>query len=656
MKTHTPASTRQPSMKNTRKPSRILATSAAVLLGASLMLGTAQAYNPNFWDVNGVVPGFGLSGTWDNNTTANWNNVTGTAAPQTWINPIVNNNAVFQGTTGLVTVTGADGTVLVNSMILAPTTFAAAQPLGYVFTGAGALAFGGTATIQLGQAASPDSTTTMNTVLTDVAGSGITVSSFLGTATSVLILSPTAAGGQTSGNTFTGPFNVNSGTVQLSANGGIATFRSISGNALNIGDNVGAAGTAVVTETVTAQIANTVAVTVNNDGVWNVGGSTETVASIASNAGASTAVINLGGGNITTGGANTSTTYAGAINGAGAINKAGTGTWTLSGTSNYTGVTNVTAGVLNVANANALGAVDVGAGTANGTVVANNATLQLSGGITVGNESLTLIGAGTGAAGQEGALVNLAGSNTFGGRLIFTGATTISNDAGASTFTLSNTSQVTGAFVLTLNSAAAGGAATTNVLAGGLNALTGLVVNSTNTSTTWTLTGNNGAFAGPITVNSGTLVAGSANAFGNGLVAVTLNNTGIAGNLDLNGNSQTIGSLTGAASTLVTNGAGAAGPATLTFGGDNTSTIYNGVFADTSALKALSITKTGTGTFTMGGTISSTYNGLTTVAQGTLLLNGASISVMKPTSTGYSPVSVSWNLFSHSAYVSSDSP
>jgi len=61
-----------------------------------------------------------------------------------------------------------------------------------------------------------------------------------------------------------------------------------------------------------------------------------------------------------------------------------TGTLTLSGANTYTGLTSVNAGVLNIQNASALGAV--GAGT---TVLAG-ATLELQGPIAVGAEALTL--------------------------------------------------------------------------------------------------------------------------------------------------------------------------------------------------------------------------------------------------------------------------
>lgn len=67
---------------------------------------------------------------------------------------------------------------------------------------------------------------------------------------------------------------------------------------------------------------------------------------IGSLAGAGGATVNLGTHILTTGGNNTSTTYAGLITGSGGLTKVGLGTLTLSGTSIYSGATNINAGVL----------------------------------------------------------------------------------------------------------------------------------------------------------------------------------------------------------------------------------------------------------------------------------------------------------------------
>jgi autotransporter-associated beta strand protein len=124
------------------------------------------------------------------------------------------------------------------------------------------------------------------------------------------------------------------------------------------------------------------------------------------------------------------------------------------------------------------------------------------------------------------------------------------------------------------------------------------------------LSGTN-TYTGSTIVSAGTLQAGAAaggQAFGN-LSAVTLGNATNA-ILNLNGFNQTIGSLAGGG-TLggnVTLGGG-----TLTFGGDNSSTVYGGIISG-----AGNITKVGNGTFAV--TATQTYNGTTTISAGTLQL------------------------------------
>ena len=118
-------------------------------------------------------------------------------------------------------------------------------------------------------------------------------------------------------------------------------------------------------------------------------------------------------------------------------------------------------------------------------------------------------------------------------------------------------------------------------------------------------------YTGDTTVSAGILQAGSTTAFGsNSAVTVT-------GTLELDGYSNSIGSLAGAGT--VENASATA--ATLTIGGDNTSTTFSGVLQDGAGGGALSLTKTGTGTLTSSGT--NTYTGDTTVSTGTLDLTGS---------------------------------
>ncbi|NKJ47373.1 hypothetical protein CIC12_11580, partial [Burkholderia sp. SG-MS1] len=117
---------------------------------------------------------------------------------------------------------------------------------------------------------------------------------------------------------------------------------------------------------------------------------------------------------------------------------------------------------------------------------------------------------------------------------------------------------------------------------------------------TLTLSGSN-TYSGATAVDVGTLQAGAAtNRFSPGS-AFTI---AAGAFLDLNNFSQTIGSLAGAGNVTL-------GTATLTAGGDNTSTTYSGVLSGTGGLS-----KTGSGSLTLSG--SNTYTGLTTISAGTL--------------------------------------
>src|SRR5262249_18503625 len=88
--------------------------------------------------------------------------------------------------------------------------------------------------------------------------------------------------------------------------------------------------------------------------------------------------------------------------------------------------------------------------------------------------------------------------------------------------------------------------------------------------------------------------------------------------LDLEGNSETIGSLAGAGTVTSINGAGA-----LTTGADNTSTTFSGTIKDFTGEPAgtLALTKIGTGTLTLTGT--NTYSGGTPVPGGLINFEAA---------------------------------
>jgi len=138
---------------------------------------------------------------------------------------------------------------------------------------------------------------------------------------------------------------------------------------------------------------------------------------------------------------------------------------------------------------------------------------------------------------------------------------------------------------------------------GGVLAGTGTL---TKTGTgTLVLAGAN-TYTGATTVSGGTLALGTANAIG-ASSAVTV---AASATLDLEAFSDAIGSLAGAGTLTSTT----AGTATLTAGGNNTSTTFSGLVAD--GLGQVALAKAGTGTLVLSG--ANTYTGTTTVSAGTL--------------------------------------
>ena len=127
------------------------------------------------------------------------------------------------------------------------------------------------------------------------------------------------------------------------------------------------------------------------------------------------------------------------------------------------------------------------------------------------------------------------------------------------------------------------------------------------------LSGTN-TYVGATDVQVGTLRAGaSTTVFGNNS-ATTVDSGAV---LELDGFSNSIGSLAGAGT--VENASATA--ATLTTGGDNTSTTFSGLVQDGTGGGALSLTKTGSGTQTLSGV--NTYTGATTISAGTLEMGNA---------------------------------
>ncbi|MDA7916682.1 autotransporter-associated beta strand repeat-containing protein, partial [bacterium] len=164
--------------------------------------------------------------------------------------------------------------------------------------------------------------------------------------------------------------------------------------------------------------------------------------------------------------------------------KLGDGTLNILGDNAYSGTTTITAGTLSAQDDNALG------DTTGGTTVASGATLELTGGIDIGTEALTLNGTGVSST---GALNSVSGDNSVGGAITLGSATEIQTDADS--LTLSG--DISGAtHNLTID-----GSGDTNI-SGAIGTTTGSL--SKNGSGTLLLTGAN-TFSGTTTVNAGTL-------------------------------------------------------------------------------------------------------------------------------------------------------
>jgi fibronectin-binding autotransporter adhesin len=320
-----------------------------------------------------------------------------------------------------------------------------------------------------------------------------------------------------------------------------------------------------------------------------------------------------------------------ALAGAGLLVKAGNGVLVLGGANgNYAGTVDIAAGTLGFGPGGSLSAqtaLSVSAGTlalndTNQTIgsLAGAGSVQLgSGDLTTGalNTSTMFTGviAGTGALTKIG-----TGTMTLGGANTYTGATNVTAGTlrfvGGGSVAAGSAVSVSSGATLDLN----GTAQTVGSLAGaGSVALEGgsLAAGANNGSTLFSGTMDG---AGSFTkLGTGTLTFGGANTY-TGATTVAGGSLRFVGGgtlsdqsavevlsgatLDLNGTTQTVGSLAGAGNVLLGTGA-------LIVGGYSSSTVYSGTMSG-----AGSLTKAGAGILTFAGT--NTYTGDTTIAAGTL--------------------------------------
>jgi autotransporter-associated beta strand protein len=460
--------------------------------------------------------------------------------------------------------------------------------------------FSTTRSITLGNAASTIQVDPAQTLTDTTAIGGTGTLNKTGTGTMVM----------SGANTYSSGTTLSAGTLQLSGSG---TLGTTSGTLTVNGGTLDLNGT--------------------TQGVGNLTGSGGT---ILNNSTGTNVTLTIGNSNGTGG------NYSGVIvdnttgTGTVALTKTGTGTITLSGANTYSGLTTVNGGILNIQNGSALG------GTTSGTTVSSGATLQLQNNITVGAEALTING--TGASGQNGALVNLSGTNNYGGLLTLGAASTISSDSG--TLNLTNTGTITGAtFGLTLTGSGNGSVSSIIGTVSGTLTKSGIG--------TWTLSGAN-TYAGKTSIQNGALSVSSINKVIGGSLSSNLGAPLIAANGTIDfGSTTNTGTLiytgsgettdrvinlagTTGGGTIENDGSGAltfssnltatgAGSKTFTLQGSNTgSNTISGIIVDNSGSNTTALTKAGAGNWVLSGV--NTYTGGTTINAGTLQLGNANSS------------------------------
>ncbi len=358
-----------------------------------------------------------------------------------------------------------------------------------------------------------------------------------------------------SDNTFIGDISIAEGMLQLNKSG---VALAVSG-AVSVGTGTGTSTLSLLRPN---QIAEGSAITLHAAGspVFNFNDNNERIGALISDNAA--AQVNLGSATLTVGDGS-DRTYAGVISGSGELVKEGGGNWTLTGDSDYTGHTTVADGALRIRHSNALGAAGGGA------TVSGDARLEMSDGIAVGDEPLSL----------SGTLRNVSDSNQWGGAISGNGTIDVASGSltlsGGSANTFSGSTQIGAGATLELNKS------------GGVQALGGAI------------TIGDGSGTSTVRLQAADQIANAA--------ALTLSEGGTP-LFDLNNHNERIGSLSSAnADASVTLGSG-----TLTVG-DGNSTAFDGVISGTGGF-----TKTGSGALTLNN--QNSFTGTTTVNQGTLSL------------------------------------
>ena len=326
----------------------------------------------------------------------------------------------------------------------------------------------------------------------------------------------------------------------------------------------------------------------------------------------SNALTLSGSNSVTLGGGHSLSLTTGGISGAGSLSigvSGGDATLFLSGSNTYSGNTSITGGQVRTA------AIGVADGSNNFAFGTGNVIVSGSGSAVLRNASVLsnnfeIGGSGLSSSGTLGALrgsfSTSSRSASISGTVTLAADATITTAAGngitGSQLTLSGP-VVLGSNILTL----APDLAVTNttsapiVLSGAVSGSGSVVVNGQSQSRA--LLSGSSSYTGGTRVTSGSLAVGNANALGTGSLAVN------GGFLDLNGQSLSVGTLSGSSGGVVTSAvAGAASLAVNQTGNSGfAASIQNGA-------GVVSLAKSGIGVLHMSG--SNSYSGATTVTGG----------------------------------------
>ncbi|MEO6848804.1 MAG: autotransporter-associated beta strand repeat-containing protein, partial [Chthoniobacterales bacterium] len=427
-----------------------------------------------------------------------------------------------------------------------------------------------------------------------------------------------------------------SGTGSVQQNGAGAT--TLGGANTYTGGTTANAGTLKAGST-TAFGAATGALTASGTSTVDLNANNVTVGQL--NGASGSTLTNEGGANATlTTSSNSTSVFAGLVKDGAtnstALAKSGTGALTLTHANTYTGGTTLNAGTLNLGNASAIG---TGALTVAGTSMLDNTsgsalTLSTNNAVNL-NADLTFTGTnsldvGTGAwvLGGNRTLTVTNNSLTIGGDISGSGSRLTKSGAGDLYLTGANT--YSGGTVISAGMLQVGNGGTTGSLVGNVTNNSVFAFNRTDASSfngtiggtgsvlqkgsgVLTIGGSN-TYSGGTTIFDGTIKAGSGTALGTGNLDIA--NTGT---FDLNGNNVSLGAISGASGTTITNNSGITNATLTTSSSSNTT--FNGIIQDGMS-NSTALAKSGTGALTL--THANTYSGGTTLNAGTLNLANAS--------------------------------